>query len=129
MAITVESKEAFIAFINELIEKFATAVFEESQARVPQVSGELRDSGTIRKTFNGMEIEYTAPYASLIDGHGEDSTMVYRDGKSFRFPKTPTAASGFVSQTEEELGATMLPQLIIEANGGPSSRNYDFYIQ
>ena len=129
MAISEQSKKAFIGFINELIEKFATAVFEESQVRVPRVSSDLANSGTIRKTFNGMEIEYSALYSSLIDGHGQDSTMITRDGKSFRFPKSPAQASGFVSQTVEELGETMLPQLIIEANGGAASREYDFYIQ
>ena len=123
------ANEAFIAFINELIEKFATQVYEESQAAVPVVSGELKSSGSINKIANGMKIEYTAPYASLIDGHGQDSTMIYRDGKSFRFPKAPANAVGFVSNTVDTLAETMLPQLIIEANGGAAARTYNFYIE
>ena len=38
MAMTPNNKEAFIAFLNGLIEEFAKAVFEESQRRVPERS-------------------------------------------------------------------------------------------
>ena len=129
MAMSNAQAEAFTAFINELIETFANKVFEESQARVPQVTGELKASGSIKKTPTGMEIEYTAPYASLIDGHGEDATMISRGQQVFRFPKAPANANGFVSQAVDELAEMMLPQLIIEANMRPASQEYKFFIQ
>ena len=124
-----EANEAFRAFINELIETFANAVFEQSQAVVPVKTGALKESGTITKSVFGMKIEYDTPYASLIDGHGQDTTMIYKDGNSYRFPKSPATTSGFVSNTVEELAEVMLPQLIIESNGGEASINYNFYIQ
>ena len=124
-----KATEAFIAFINELIEKFAIQVYQESQAAVPVVSGELKASGSINKTANGMKIEYTAPYASLIDGHGDNSTMIYRGGKSYRFPKDPVRARGIVSNTIDTLAETMLPQLMMEASVGAASRTYKLYIE
>jgi hypothetical protein len=55
--------------------------------------------------------------------------MIYRDGKSYRFPKAPASASGFVSDTVDTLAETMLPQLIMESNGGAASQTYNFYIE
>ena len=124
MAMKPESKEAFIAFLNGVIEEFAKAVFEESQRRVPVKEGILRDSGRLTKTNNGMTITYDTPYASLIDGHGEDSTLVFRGAKSFEFP-----ANGFVSKTVEELAEVMLPDLILQASGSSEARQYNFAIQ
>ena len=126
---TAEQNDAFRAFVMEVIENLATAVFQQSQAVVPVATGELKNSGSLTRTNDGYELKYSAPYASLIDGMGEDSTMIYRDGKSFRFPKAPFNASGFVSKTAEDLAEQAMDDFIYQTNGGRASAQYDFYIQ
>ena len=64
MAMSNAQAEAFTAFINELIETFANKVFEESQARVPQVTGELKASGSIKKPLLGWKSN-TPPHMHL----------------------------------------------------------------
>ena len=130
MAIPQQVKNAFMSFIEELIEKFATEVYTASQNAVPVVTGELKNSGTLNKIPGGYQIKYSAPYASLIDGMGENATFIYKGGKSFRFPKAPLNASGFVSNTVESLEENnTLGSLIYQSNTGAAARQYDFYIQ
>ena len=129
MPLSEQAKDAFMAFTEELIERFATEVFNASQNAVPVVTGELKNSGTLTKIPGGYQIKYSAPYASLIDGMGEDSTFVIRDGKSFRFPKAPATANGFVSNTVDSLVKDVLDILMYQDNTGAASREYDFYIQ
>tara|TARA_R100000329_G_scaffold150516_1_gene143660 strand:+ start:720 stop:1106 length:387 start_codon:yes stop_codon:yes gene_type:complete len=126
---TAEQNDAFKAFVMEVIENFAGAVYAQSQSEVPVVTGELKNSGSLRKIPNGYEIRYSAPYASLIDGMGEEATLVFRDAKTFRFPKAPTNASGFVSKSVENLAEEGMDNFIYATNTGNASARYDFYIQ
>ena len=105
-------------------------MYENSQASVPVVTGELKASGSLRKINNGYEIKYSAPYASLIDGMGEDFTMIFRRGdKPFRFPKSHQTASCFISNSVKNTAEDGMRSLIYGANGGPASAQYNFYIQ
>jgi|TARA_A100001515_G_scaffold128598_1_gene114946 hypothetical protein len=126
---TAEQQNAFRAFVMEVIENLATAVYQQSQELVPVVTGELKSSGSLTKTADGYEIKYAAPYASLIDGMGEDSTFIVRDSKLVRFPKAPRNASGFVSKSIEGLADQFMDDFIYKTNGGRASLQYDFYIR
>ena len=113
---TAEQQNAFRAFVMEVIENLATAVYQQSQELVPVVTGELKSSGSLTKTADGYEIKYAAPYASLIDGMGEDSTFIVRDSKLVRFPKAPRNASGFVSRSVENLAEDSMDNFIYATN-------------
>ena len=49
------------------LQHVGTAVFVESQRRVPVVTGNLKSSGSITFPSDGFEITYTAPYANNVE--------------------------------------------------------------
>lgn len=84
-----ETVEIVVNSLVEALRDRATEGFNKSQAACPVVTGELKKSGSIKDIENGSEINYSAPYASIVE-RGQDAGMVYVQGH-VRTTKRPAA--------------------------------------
>ncbi len=59
--------EAIKEAIRRAVEETGNTAFNESQAVVPVVTGELKRSGSVISLSNGIMIQYTKEYASIVE--------------------------------------------------------------
>ena len=87
-------QEVYTAILGQVvksIQRTGNDIFDLSQNYVPVKTGRLKNSGAIANIVNGVKIEYTAPYARIVEigapGQGITGTQVvsvpsyYRKGK------------------------------------------------
>tara|TARA_Y100000310_G_scaffold115249_1_gene113805 strand:+ start:3290 stop:3748 length:459 start_codon:yes stop_codon:yes gene_type:complete len=99
-------------------QQLGKAVFVESQARVPVVTGNLKRSGYILLTSTGVEITYTAPYAEDVE-QGTQGGSEYvrehvqrRNGKNVKVKGHYKTVAGF--KARQFLGGS-LQSLVTES--------------
>jgi len=60
---------------EDAVEETANEILEDARTRVPVETGKLRDSGYIRKSGSGVDVEFvigfTVPYASYVHAQTE----------------------------------------------------------
>jgi len=61
-----------------MLQEFGQDVFNESQARCPEDTGWLKESGDIIMNATGFEIVYNAPHARLIHDGKEVAEQIYK---------------------------------------------------
>jgi hypothetical protein len=77
MALSVEA-EIQKTIMKAMQFAFGKVAFEDSQIRVPVVTGELKNSGTFERTGTGFTIIYAAPYAAAVHNGQEAATTSER---------------------------------------------------
>ena len=72
--------------IDRGVKRTVDAVYADSQIHVPVKTGELRDSGTVRRIGPGeYEIRYTADHAIPVEKGSDPHVITPRDAEALRF--------------------------------------------
>jgi hypothetical protein len=69
-------KKKIVQAVRKSVGVCAGNAFYKSQMKVPVVTGDLRDSGTMKPIMDGVEIKYSQPYASEVE-RGVEPGMVH----------------------------------------------------
>ena len=75
--------------------EIAEKIYDLSQDSCPVDTGNLKESGYVRKTEDGAEVGYSAPYAVYVN-HMPQSSL--HNGKAHFFTNSVTAVGGKIGE-------------------------------